>query len=80
MGVVTAKAAGVNDVVVATAPHPVILAAARLCEADAVYAVTGAQAVAALAYGTRTIPRADVIVGGCCALVAIMRSMTGGGR
>jgi histidinol dehydrogenase len=63
MGVVTAKAAGVEDVVVATAPHPVILAAARLCEADAVYAVTGAQAVAALAYGTRTIRRADVIVG-----------------
>jgi histidinol dehydrogenase len=63
MGVVTARAAGVDEVVLATAPHPVILAAARLCEADAVYAITGAQAVAALAYGTQTIARADVIVG-----------------
>jgi histidinol dehydrogenase len=63
MGAVTAKAAGVDEVVVATAPHPVILAAARLCEVDAVYAITGAQAVAALAYGTESIERVDVIVG-----------------
>jgi histidinol dehydrogenase len=63
MGVVTAKAAGVGEVVVATAPNPVILAAAKLCGADAVYAMTGAQAVAALAYGTHSVPRADVIVG-----------------
>ncbi|HWK26874.1 MAG TPA: histidinol dehydrogenase [Solirubrobacter sp.] len=63
MGAVTARAAGVEEVVVATAPHPTILAAARLCGADAVYAVTGAQAVAALAYGTETIPRVDVLVG-----------------
>jgi histidinol dehydrogenase len=63
MGVITAKAAGVDEVVLATAPHPVILAAARLCEVDAVYAITGAQAVAALAYGTESIERVDVIVG-----------------
>jgi histidinol dehydrogenase len=63
MGVVTAKAAGVEEVYLASAPHPVILAAAKLCDADAVYRVTGAQAVAAFAYGTETVPRADVIVG-----------------
>jgi histidinol dehydrogenase len=63
MGVVTAKAAGVEEVYLASAAHPVILAAAKLCGADAVYRVTGAQAVAAFAYGTETVPRVDVIVG-----------------
>lgn len=63
MGAITARAAGVEEVYLASAPHPVILAAARLCEVDAVYRVTGAQAIAALAYGTQTIPRVDVIVG-----------------
>jgi histidinol dehydrogenase len=63
MGAITARAAGVDEVVLATAPHPVILAAARLCEVDAVYAVTGAQAVAALAYGTESVPQVDVIAG-----------------
>ena len=63
MGAVTARAAGVDEVYVASAPHPVILAAARLCEVDAVYRVTGAQAIAALAYGTESIPKVDVIVG-----------------
>jgi histidinol dehydrogenase len=63
MGAITARAAGVDEVYVASAPHPVILAAARLCEVDAVYRVTGAQAIAAFAYGTQTVPKADVIVG-----------------
>jgi len=63
MGAVTARAAGVDEVYVATAPHPVILAAARLCEVDGVFAVTGAQAVAAFAYGTESVPKVDVIVG-----------------
>jgi histidinol dehydrogenase len=63
MGAITARAAGVEEVVVATAPHPVLLAAARLCEVDAVYRITGAQAIAALAYGTESVPRVDVIVG-----------------
>jgi histidinol dehydrogenase len=63
MGAITARAAGVDEVVLATAPHPVILAAARLCAVDAVYAITGAQAVAALAYGTESVERVDVIVG-----------------
>jgi histidinol dehydrogenase len=63
MGAVTARAAGVDEVYVASAPDPTVLAACALCEVDAVYRVTGAQAIAALAYGTESIPRVDVIVG-----------------
>jgi histidinol dehydrogenase len=63
MGAVTARAAGVADVVVAAPAHPVILAACALCGADEVYRMGGAQAIAALAFGTETIRPADVIVG-----------------
>ena len=63
MGAVTARAAGVDEIVVATPGHPTILAAAALCGADEVYRMGGAQAVAALAYGTETIRPVDVIVG-----------------
>jgi histidinol dehydrogenase len=63
MGAVTARAAGVGEVLVATGDHPVILAACALCEVDAVFRMGGAQAVAALAYGTDTVPAVDVIVG-----------------
>ena len=63
MGAVTARAAGVDEVVVVAPSHPVIHAAAVLCGADEVYAIGGAQAIAALAYGTESIRRVDVIVG-----------------
>jgi histidinol dehydrogenase len=63
MGAVTARAAGVAQVVVAAPPHPLILAACALCEADEVYRMGGAQAVAALAHGTETVAPVDVIVG-----------------
>jgi histidinol dehydrogenase len=63
MGAITARAAGVDEVVVAAPGHPTIIAAAALCEADEVYRMSGAQAIAALAYGTETIRRVDVIVG-----------------
>ncbi len=63
MGAVTARAAGVDEVHVAASPNPTILAACALCGVDGVFAVTGAHAVAALAHGTETIPRVDVIVG-----------------
>ena len=63
MGAVTARAAGVDEVVVVAPSHPVIHAAAALCQADEVYAMGGAQAIAALAYGTESIRRVDVIVG-----------------
>ncbi|HTE63193.1 MAG TPA: histidinol dehydrogenase, partial [Solirubrobacteraceae bacterium] len=63
MGAVTARAAGVEELVVAAPAHPVILAACALCGADEVYRMGGAQAIAALAYGTETIRPVDVIVG-----------------
>jgi histidinol dehydrogenase len=63
MGAVTARAAGVDEVVVAAPRHPVILAAAALCGADEVFTMGGAQAIAALAFGTETIRPVDVIVG-----------------
>jgi histidinol dehydrogenase len=63
MGAVTARAAGVEQLVVAAPAHPVILAACALCGADEVYRMGGAQAIAALAWGTESVPRVDVIVG-----------------
>jgi histidinol dehydrogenase len=69
MTVVPAKVAGVPRVVVATPPsrngsiNPAILFACALCEADEVYAAGGAQAIAAMAYGTSTVAAVDKIVG-----------------
>jgi histidinol dehydrogenase len=64
MGVVSARAAGVDEVVVcAPGAHPVILAACALCGADEVWRMGGAHAVAAFAYGTESVPRVDVIAG-----------------
>jgi phosphoribosyl-ATP pyrophosphohydrolase/phosphoribosyl-AMP cyclohydrolase/histidinol dehydrogenase len=64
MTAVTARAAGVAEVLVAT-PHPaaLTLAAAAVAGADAVLAVGGAQAIAALAYGAGPVPPCDVVVG-----------------
>ena len=69
MGVVTARAAGVLDVVVCSPPgadgqiDPAILGTCRLLGVERVYRMGGAQAIAALAYGTETVERVDVIVG-----------------
>jgi histidinol dehydrogenase len=64
MGVVTAQVAGVDEVVVcAPGGHPAILAACALCGVSEVYRAGGAQMIAALACGTESIRRADVIVG-----------------
>jgi histidinol dehydrogenase len=69
MGVVTARAAGVFDVAVCSPPGPdgeidaTILGACRLCGVERVYRMGGAQAVAALAYGTESVARVDVVVG-----------------
>ena len=62
MGLATARAAGVDEVVVCAA-HPVMQATAALCGADEVYAMGGAQAIAALAYGTESVAPVDVIAG-----------------
>ena len=69
MGVVTARAAGVLDVAVCSPPgldgeiDRSILGACRLCGVERVYRMGGAQAIAALALGTETVARADVVVG-----------------
>src|SRR5690606_25787828 len=69
MGVVPAKVAGVDEVVVCSPPgpdglpHPVVLAACALAGADRVFALGGAGAIVALAYGTASVPRVDRIVG-----------------
>ena len=68
MNVIPAKVAGVKDIIVVSPPsphgyHPGILAAAHLAGADSFFRIGGAQAVAALAYGTQSIPRVDKIVG-----------------
>jgi histidinol dehydrogenase len=69
MSAVTARTAGVDELAVCAPPgpegraHPTILAACALCGVTEVYRVGGAQAIAALAYGTETIEPVDVIVG-----------------
>lgn len=76
MDALPAKIAGVEEVVMVTPPNaqgkvnPVILAAARIAGVDRIYKVGGAQAIAALAYGTESIPRVDKIVGPGNAFVA----------
>lgn len=69
MNVMPAKVAGVEKIVMATPPgkdgsvNPAILVAAREAGVDRVYKMGGAQAVAALAFGTQTVPKVDKIVG-----------------
>ena len=68
MGVLPAKAAGVEHIAVVTPAKdgkisPYTLAAAKACGVEEVYKCGGAQAVAALAYGTESVPKADVIAG-----------------
>ena len=76
MDAIPAKIAGVRDVMITTPPgkdgkvNPVILAAAHVAGVDRIFKVGGAQAIAALAYGTETIPRVDKIVGPGNAFVA----------
>jgi histidinol dehydrogenase len=75
MNAVPAKVAGVREIIM-TVPTPdgerndLVLAAALLCGVDRVFALGGAQAIAALAYGTATVPQVDKIVGPGNAYVA----------
>ncbi|HEY8068850.1 MAG TPA: histidinol dehydrogenase [Burkholderiales bacterium] len=71
MNAIPARVAGVPEVVmVSPNPNPLVLAAAAIAGVDRVIAIGGAQAVAALAYGTRSVPRVDKIVGPGNAYVA----------
>ena len=68
MNIIPAKCAGVKNISVATPArggvvNPVTIAAARIAGADKIYKIGGAQAIAAFAYGTQTIPRMDKITG-----------------
>ncbi len=76
MDAIPAKIAGVERLVMVTPPNaegkvnPVILAAAKIAGVDEIYKVGGAQAIAALAYGTESVPKVDKIVGPGNAFVA----------
>ncbi len=76
MDSIPAKIAGVSEVVMVTPPqkngkvNPVILAAAKIAGIDKIIKVGGAQAIAALAYGTESVPKVDKIVGPGNAFVA----------
>lgn len=75
MNAIPARVAGVGELIMVTPmpggeKNPLVLAAAAICEVDRVFAIGGAQAVAALAYGTVTVPRVDKIVGPGNAYVA----------
>ncbi len=76
MDAIPAKIAGCPEVVMVSPPdqngniHPAILAAASVAGVDKIYKVGGAQAIAALAYGTETVPKVDKIVGPGNAFVA----------
>ncbi len=76
MDTIPAKIAGCETIVMVTPPgadgkiNPVILAAAKIAGVDMIFKVGGAQAVAALAYGTESIPKVDKIVGPGNAFVA----------
>ncbi len=76
MDIIPAKIAGVPEVIVTTPPgkngkiNPSILAAAKIAGADRIVKAGGAQAIAALAYGTESVPKADKIVGPGNAYVA----------
>lgn len=76
MGAIPARVAGVGEVIVCTPPGPdgmpsaVVLAAASLAGVDRVFALGGAGAIAAMAIGTRTVPRVDRIMGPGNAFVA----------
>lgn len=84
MTVVPAKVAGVNEIIVATPapgdsmPHPAVLAAAKISGASRIFKLGGAQAIAALAYGTETVPAVDLICGPGSAWVTAAKKLVYG--
>ena len=83
MNVIPAQVAGVEQIVVCTPtpdnePNALLLAACHLCDVSEVYKVGGASAIAAMAYGTETIPKVDVITGPGNIFVATAKKMVFG--
>jgi histidinol dehydrogenase len=84
MTVVPAKVAGVEEIIVVTPapgdsmPHPAVLAAAKIAGASRIFKLGGAQAIAALAYGTETIPAVDLICGPGSAWVTAAKKLVYG--
>ena len=83
MNVIPAQVAGVEKIVVCTPtpdnePNELLLAACHLCNVSEVYKVGGASAIAAMAYGTETIPKVDVITGPGNIFVATAKKMVFG--
>lgn len=83
MNAIPAKIAGVDNIVMVTPPqpeglNPAVLAAAKIAGVDNIYQIGGAQAIAALAYGTETVPQVDKITGpGNAYVVAAKRAVYG---
>jgi len=81
MSVVPARKAGVKRIVVVSPPNrdgkidPLTIVAAKMCGATEIYKVGGAQAIGALAYGTKSIPKVDKIVGPGGKFVSIAKSL-----
>ncbi len=83
MNVIPAQVAGVENIVVCTPtpdnePNELLLAACHLCGVSEVYKVGGASAIAAMAYGTETVPKVDVITGPGNIFVATAKKMVFG--
>jgi len=83
MNVIPAQVAGVENIVVCTPtpdnePNELLLAACHLCGVESVYKVGGASAIAAMAYGTQSIPKVDVITGPGNIFVATAKKMVFG--
>jgi histidinol dehydrogenase len=83
MNVIPAQVAGVENIVICTPtpdnePNELLLAACHLCGVTQVYKVGGASAIAAMAYGTETIPKVDVITGPGNIFVATAKKMVFG--
>jgi len=81
MSVIPAKIAGVKRIVIASPPgpdgkiDPLTIVAAKKCGATEIYKIGGAQAIGALAYGTKSIPKVDKIVGPGGKFVSIAKSL-----
>ena len=84
MTAIPARVAGVNEIILATpsrgteGPHPTILAAAYVCKVDRVFQIGGAQAIGAMASGTASVPKVDMVCGPGNLFVTIAKRMVYG--